>query len=99
MYVYNIALPCIQFQGLFDIETESLKAEIMVAKNCLKQINKDFDLIHLKSIIEKIVYPNVYKLLQVIYHLSTFFYFIITKINYKIVMKNVSILGGTHTTN
>ncbi|KAL4104805.1 hypothetical protein QTP88_020081 [Uroleucon formosanum] len=37
----------------------------MVAKNCLKQINKDFDLIHLKSIIEENVYLNVYKLLQV----------------------------------
>jgi len=67
LYVYNIALPCIQFQALFNIQTESLKAEMMVAKNCLKQINKDFYLIHLKSIIEKNVYPNVYKLLQVIY--------------------------------
>lgn len=67
MYVYNIALPFIQFQGLFNIKTGSLKAEMMVVKNCLKQINKDFDLIHLKSIVEKNVYPNVYKLLQVIY--------------------------------
>jgi len=67
LYIYNIALPSIQFQGLFNIETESLKAEMKVAKNCLKQINKDFDLIQLKSIIEKNVDPNVYKLLQVIY--------------------------------
>ncbi|XP_025208308.1 zinc finger MYM-type protein 1-like [Melanaphis sacchari] len=38
---------------------------MLVAKNCLKQIHKNFDLIHLNNIIEKNVYPNVYKLLQV----------------------------------
>ncbi|KAF0702229.1 zinc finger MYM-type protein 1-like [Aphis craccivora] len=38
----------------------------MVAKNCLKQINKDFDLMHFKNIIEKNVYPNINKLLQVV---------------------------------
>lgn len=62
-----ITLHSKQFQGLFNIEVASLKAEMMVAKNCLRQINKDFDLMHLKNIIEKNVYPNIYKLLQVIY--------------------------------
>lgn len=67
LYVYNITLHSIQFQDLFNIEVASLKAEMMVAKNCLKQINKDFDLMHFKNIIEKNVYPNINKLLQVIY--------------------------------
>jgi len=70
LYVYNITLYySIQFQGLFNIEVASLKAEMMVAKNCLKQIHKDFDLINLKNIVEKNVYPNVYKLLQVFINL------------------------------
>lgn len=38
-------------------------------KNYLKQINKHFNLIHLKNIIENNVYLNVYELLQVIYSL------------------------------
>jgi hypothetical protein len=48
LYVYNITLHSLQYQGLFNIEVASLKAKMMVEKNCLKQINKDFDLIHLK---------------------------------------------------
>lgn len=64
LYVYNITLHSIQFQDLFNIEVASLKAEMMVAKNCLKQINKDFDLMHFKNIIEKMciqIYTNCYK--------------------------------------
>lgn len=51
----------IQFKGLFNIE--------FMVKYCLRQINKHFNLIHLKNIIENNVYLNVYELLQVIYSL------------------------------
>lgn len=67
LYIYNIKLHNIQFQGLFNIEIASLKTEMMVLKNCSKKMNKDFDLKHLKNVVEINVNPNLYKLLQVIH--------------------------------
>lgn len=49
------------------IDIVQLKAEMLVAKNCLIKINKNFDLPDLKKAIEKNVYPNVFKLLKVIF--------------------------------
>lgn len=44
---------------------DSLKAEMVVAKNCLIQKNVDFDICDIKEVINKEVYPNLYVLLQV----------------------------------
>lgn len=41
-------------------------AEMIVAQNSLKTLNQQFDIEDLKKSVEKHVYPNLYKLLQVL---------------------------------
>jgi len=41
-------------------------AEMIVAQNSLKTLNQKFDIQDLKKSVEKHVYPNLYKLLQVL---------------------------------
>jgi len=41
-------------------------AEMIVAQNSLKTLNQQFDIENLKKSVEKHVYPNLYKLLQVL---------------------------------
>jgi len=40
-------------------------AEMIVEKNYLKTVNKKFNIEDLRKSVEKHVYPNLYKLLQV----------------------------------
>lgn len=47
------------------IDIYALKSKISVALNCLKTIKVDFDFNDIGKVIEKHVYPNLYKLLQV----------------------------------
>lgn len=54
-------------------------AEMIVAQNSLKTLNQKFDIQDLKKSVEKHVYPNVYKLLQV---LNTVKYYFILLFHY-----------------
>ncbi|CAI6344082.1 unnamed protein product [Macrosiphum euphorbiae] len=53
------------YKDLLNIEIKSLMAEMIVAQNSLKTLNQKFDIQDLKKSVEKHVYPNLYKLLQV----------------------------------
>jgi len=48
-----------------NISTESLKYEIIVAYNCLKETQTDFNTKMIINAVEKHIYPNSYKLLQI----------------------------------
>lgn len=48
-----------------NISIDSLRSEMIVANNCLKVSKKDFDFNDLKKVVEKHIYPNLYKLLQI----------------------------------
>ncbi|KAL5237456.1 hypothetical protein ACI65C_004866 [Semiaphis heraclei] len=52
------------YKDLLNIEIKSLMAEMIVAQNSLKALNQQFDIEDLKKSVEKHVYPNLYKLLQ-----------------------------------
>jgi len=47
------------------IDIHTLKSEMTVARNCMITIKPDFDINDISKVIEKHVYLNFYKLLQV----------------------------------
>lgn len=47
------------------IDIHALKSEMTVARNCMITIKPDFDINDISKVIEKYIYPNLYKLLQV----------------------------------
>lgn len=67
---------CVWFQDLLNIEIKSLMAEMIVAQNSLKTLNQQFDIENLKKSVEKHVYPNLYKLLQVLNTVKYYFIFL-----------------------
>jgi hypothetical protein len=47
------------------IDIHALKVGMTVARNCMITIKPDFDIKDITKVIEKHVYPNLYKFLQV----------------------------------
>ncbi|XP_050059853.1 uncharacterized protein LOC126551123 [Aphis gossypii] len=53
------------YKNVLVVDIHALKSEMTVARNCMDTIKPDFDINNISKVIEKHVYPNLYKLLQV----------------------------------
>ncbi|KAL4131423.1 hypothetical protein QTP88_008736 [Uroleucon formosanum] len=53
------------YKDIVNISIDSLRSEMVVAHNCLKVSKNDFDFNDLKKVVEKHIYPNLYKMLQI----------------------------------
>ncbi|KAL5235834.1 hypothetical protein ACI65C_003244 [Semiaphis heraclei] len=53
------------WEDVLMIHIDALKSEMTVARNCMITIKPDFDINDISKVIEKHVYANLYKSLQV----------------------------------
>ncbi|XP_060867951.1 zinc finger MYM-type protein 1-like [Metopolophium dirhodum] len=53
------------YKDVVDIDLTSLKAEMLLTKNCLHNRNLDFDILGIKKVVTEDVFPNLFKLIQV----------------------------------
>ncbi|CAI6369096.1 unnamed protein product [Macrosiphum euphorbiae] len=53
------------YKDVVNIDLTSLKAEMLLTKNCLQNGNLDFDILGIKKVVTEDVFPNLFKLIQV----------------------------------
>ncbi|CAI6365209.1 unnamed protein product [Macrosiphum euphorbiae] len=53
------------YKDVVNIDLMSLKAEMLLTRNCIQNRNLDFDIQGIKKVVTKDVFPNLFKLIQV----------------------------------
>lgn len=77
LMVIYFNIMCVLFRDLLNIEIKSLITEMIVVNNSFETVNKQFDIKDLRISVEKHVYPNLYKLLQVLHTNKYYFIFFV----------------------
>ncbi|KAL4099003.1 hypothetical protein QTP88_023506 [Uroleucon formosanum] len=53
------------YKDVVNIDLTSLKAEMLLTKNCIQNRNLDFDILGIKKVVTEDAFPNLFKLIQV----------------------------------